>query len=154
MAKFAAEFYKRNSGGKLILQPFSGEVSTGIASTGAKENVKFGENLAMKTFKADYYIIPNLNSKGPNHASGGVAHLIQILNTVATHEVGHLLGLGHSSRLNTGAKNDSGSIMNPIAKASPYLVAPQYYHLGWTLKSEVIAYDGTANAEFELNSLV
>lgn len=150
MGEYVADFYSRNSRGKLVLNPMVGSVSTGIAGTAA--NTSVGEKLTKQKITSDYYIIPNKFYGGDNSGLG-VAHLSQILDTVATHETGHLLSLGHCTRADHSGCCDKGSIMNPDAKASGFLTAPQYYFLGWTAPSEYILWDGTVTAFMLQNPL-
>lgn len=140
MAKAVKDFYERNSRGALTLKTSGGMVQMGVDDGPSK--VDDGEKAALKKYPGlDYYIIPNTASSGPDHASGHIAHLNQILNTVAEHEVGHLLGLGHSTRLDVSdACCDKGSIMNPESRPSNLLTAPQYYYLGWMTEAEYVSY--------------
>ena len=140
MAQSVKNFYDRNSRGAVKVKTFGGLVQMGIPD--GPDKLAAGEQAALAKFPGmDYYIIPNTASKGPDHASGHIAHLNQILDTVAQHEVGHLLGLGHSSRLDDPAACcDRGSIMNPDSRGSNYLVASQYYYLGWMKDSEYTLY--------------
>lgn len=139
MSKAVKDFYERNSCGKLTLKTSGGTVQMGIAD--GPNQVNAGEQAALKKFPGqDYYIIPNTASSGPDHAGGHIAHLNQILSTVAEHETGHLLSLGHATRLDITGCCDKGSIMNPESKPSNFLTAPQYYFLGWMTADEYVLY--------------
>jgi hypothetical protein len=147
LAKLVANFYNKNSQGQINLIPSAGTVNTGVASTG--RNISEGENLATRTFKADYYLIPNLRNSGDN-AGNKIAHLSQMTGTAGIHEMGHLLGLNHSSVINATPLYDRGTIMNPDSRSSNFILASQYYYLGWMPKSDAVLYDGSQNAAFEI----
>lgn len=147
MMKFVSDFYKANSRGLLVIEPHFGVVSTGVDAT--ESNITLGNDLATKTFKADYYLLPN-RFNGGDHSGDKIAYLSQILNTVATHETGHLIGIQHTTGLPPEPKLDTGSIMNPDARPSNYLTAPQYYYKDWLKPAEVALYDGSANGTYLL----
>jgi hypothetical protein len=139
-----AEFYHKNSRGLLTLVPVEGHV-VDAPYNGSNSHVGAAENLVKSTFHADYYVIPSIYTHP--HAGGGIAHVISAQYMTATHEVGHLLGLGHTGLYHFSADGtahldpygDHNSIMSDTI--SDYLTPPQYYHLGWLPDDEVEVYD-------------
>lgn len=133
-AERTADFYRKNSNGRLKLVPegyhfkYDGEAWASFSKA---------ELVAKEKFDADYYIIPSIFRKGGNHASNKIAHVIQFTGWVIDHEVGHLIGLGHTGKY---VYNDKGGFTlqhygdedSPMGNnGSQFLTPPQYYHLGW-----------------------
>lgn len=144
LAKRVAEFYAEQSRGKFKLKP------QGYRMTYDGSPWKdFGkaEQAAKKKFRASYYIIPSIFRKGGNHAGGGIAHVTQMTGWVSMHEVGHLLGFGHTGKyifLKDGKAKfqpykDGDSVMG--SSGTQALTAPQYYHRGWLNPDEYVMYD-------------
>lgn len=84
----------------------------------------------------------------------------QFISNVANHEFGHKIGLGHSSRTETGRMDndrkfhyDKSTIMNGHAIGSKYLNAVQYYLKGWLSEDEVDQYDGAFTSTYTLSKL-
>lgn len=159
VAKRVAEFYAKNSRGKLQLKPVSSVISVDFPATNA--NLSKAEDLAKKSIKADYYIVPSLwKKKCCNHASGGIAHVIQLTGWVVNHEVGHLLGLGHTGRYDYSKDGkpiykpygDNDSVMGS-GTGSAWLTGPQYYVKGWLPDDELQVYDSNVK-EYELKQIV
>lgn len=146
VAKNVMEFYDKNSRGKLKLQPAGYHMDY---DGGAWATFSQAEQVAKKKFDADYYVIPSLFRKGGNHASGGIAHVIQLTGWVVNHEVGHLLGLSHSGayRYDKAGKphyeqyGDRDSVMGGGGTGSGFLTIPHYYLKGWLNDDEVALYD-------------
>jgi predicted Zn-dependent protease len=148
MTRFVSDFYNRNSRGALKLETAYGEVTVDQVAT--SKNIDVGNQAAKKAYpNADYYLIVDRLGH-VNHSGNHISQMIQILNTVATHEIGHLLGLAHTTRLNAPNIYDRGSIMNPSSRPSAYLTAPQYYNLGWMQSDEWAIWDGTEDAVYNL----
>lgn len=145
VAENVADYYNRNSRGVFKLKPMGYEVDVPYAKTTG--NLKDAEAMAKRQVKADYYIIPALWKKGGNHASNKIAHVVQLTGWVVNHEVGHLLGLGHSGQYKYNINGrpylenygDADSVMGN--NGSKYLNGPQYYKLGWLPDEEVAVYD-------------
>lgn len=95
-------------------------------------NLNNGEQEIIKKFSDyDLYVIVNSKNK-VSHAGNGVAHLKNTLIRTGAHEVGHLLGLGHSNRLinqKVEFYEDHFSVMGKYP--SNTLAGPQYGYLGF-----------------------
>ncbi len=131
MANAAARFYNFNSRGKLHV-------------------VYTGAGRGNYVFKVD-------TTKHHSNMGG----LSSYQHDVATHELGHKLGLGHSKwmtdivkagSLKGKLRPDRSTVMNYRASGAPYLVAPQYYLKGWLPKEEVALFDGEQTV-FELKRI-
>lgn len=84
----------------------------------------------------------------------------QFISNVANHEFGHKIGLGHSSRTETGRLDsdkkfhyDKSTVMNGHAIGSKYLNSVQYYLKGWFSDDEVEQYDGAFTSTYTLSKL-
>ena len=90
-----------------------------------------GEQEIIKKFpNFDLYVIVN-SKNSVSHAGNKVAHLKNTLIRTGAHEVGHLLGLGHSNRMINGKVEyyeDNFSVMGKYP--SNTLAGPQYEYLG------------------------
>lgn len=156
VAENVADYYRRNSRGVLQLKPLGYEVE--VPYTRDAGNLGKAEAMVKRQIKADYYIIPALWKKGGNHASGKIAHIVQLTGWVTNHEVGHLLGMGHSGQYVYDANGkphlenygDADSVMGN--NGSKYLNGPQYYKLGWLPDHEVAIYDPSV-AVYELKKV-
>lgn len=130
MSRAAANYYTRNSRGQF--------------------KVRYtGTTRGQYVFKVD-------TTRNNNNVSG----LSSYLKTVAIHELGHRIGLGHSKTLARIKKGpmagkqgqDYSTPMNGRARGAKYLLAAQYYHKGWLPDDEVALFDGTQE-EFELKQV-
>ncbi len=145
VAENVADFYNRNSRGVLKLKPLGVEVDVPYKKTTG--NLGAAEAMAKRKVKADYYIIPALWKNGGNHASGKIAHVVQLTGWVVIHEVGHLLGLGHSGQYSYNKNGvphlaNYGDADSPMGNnGSKFLNGPNYHRLGWLPKDEVATYD-------------
>ena len=96
------------------------------------EKLNTGEQEIIKKF-SDYNLYAIVNSKNTvSHAGNKVAHLKNTLIRTGAHEVGHLLGLGHSNRMINGKVEfyeDHFSVMGKYP--SNTLAGPQYGYLGF-----------------------
>lgn len=84
----------------------------------------------------------------------------QFIGNVANHEFGHKIGLGHSSRTETGRLGsdnkfhyDKSTVLNGHAIGSKYLNSVQYYLKGWLSEDEVGRYDGAFTSTYTLSKL-
>ena len=145
LATNVANYYNRNSRGVLKLIPNG--VTVDVPYTRTAANLKAAEALVKRTIKSDKYIIPALWKTGGNHASNDIAHVVQTTYWVLQHEVGHLLGMGHSGQYVYNANGvpqlqnygDADSVMGN--NGSQFLNGPEYYMLGWLPKDEIATYD-------------
>ena len=140
MVRSAAEYYIRNSRGRLNV------VYTGHSRV------------------ANDYVF-NVNTSRTNSSVGCLG---SFQHDVATHEMGHAMGLGHSSwkwktmTMNVGkgdrkrkitlSKPDTSTVMNNRAQGAPYLSAPNYYLKDWLPEDEVALFDGETTT-FELKRI-
>jgi hypothetical protein len=143
MCNGVADFYRKNSRGVLILKTKSYVVD--VPFDGKPANLYPAEHFAMGLHKgADFYAIVGIYTA--NHSGAGVSHLSSNLTSTATHEVGHLLTLGHAGAYKPNADGtvtldaygDGESVMSMYPSA--FLTAPQYYHEGWLPRSEAVIY--------------
>jgi len=146
VADNVADFYNRNSRGVFKLKPLGFAVDVPLAKTSG--NLRRAKAIAKQEVKADYYIIPAFFvKKGGNHAGNKIAHVAQLTGWVIIHEVGHLLGLGHSGQYLYNKNGvpylkNYGDADSPMGNnGSNFLNGPQYYKLGWLPKDEVAQYD-------------
>ena len=140
MVRSAAEYYNRNSRGRLNV------VYTGHGRV------------------ANDYVF-NVNTSRVNSSVGCLG---SFQHDVAAHEMGHAMGLGHSSwkwetiTLNVGkgakkrkirlSRPDASTVMNNRAQGAPYLSAPHYYLKDWLPENEVVLFDGETTT-FELKRI-
>lgn len=143
-AEYIADFYGRNSRGLLQIKA-SSLPAFEIDMLGSKAAYTAAVQLIKEKYPTyDFYVIPGIYTYP--HASGKVAHVISEQYMTATHEVGHLIGLGHAGvyRKENGQMvyieyGDTDSIMGRVI--SKYITAPQFYYLGWLRADEVASYD-------------
>lgn len=144
MAKGVAQFYERASKGKLRLQPKVEEMSFPQAAPQEKGEVYKISDAIKAKIKSDFYIFPLLYKKGGNHAGGKVAFMTQGTGWVVAHEVGHLLGLGHSGAYKGDeylAYGDNGYSVMADALGSKFIAPSQMYHLGWLKPDQMAVFD-------------
>ncbi len=135
-ADTVAAFYKDNSRGKLVMRPKAVAFKPGMP----KAQWQQVETMIKAKFKADFYIVPNLWRGGVSNAGGKIAHLTGMSS--ARHEVGHLIGLGHSGSYRNGVYDQYGDGTSIMSKFSAATISPsQYYFLGWLPKEEIIYYN-------------
>ncbi|MFT3775452.1 MAG: hypothetical protein QM820_59655 [Minicystis sp.] len=144
LSKKLAEFYHKNSRGLLTLVPVDGHVVE-VPYNGSHAHLAAAEKMVTSTFNADYYVIPSIFTHP--HSGAKISHVKSAQFATATHEVGHLLGLGHAGQYHYSAngtpKLDAyGDHSSPMSdRLSGYLTPPQYYHLGWLPEDEVELFD-------------
>lgn len=154
-AKKVAEFYGKNSNGKLKLTAKAFEMNYKGDAWKSWEQAGLE---AKKQFKANYYIIPNIFKKGGNRANRGIAWMSQFTGWVIDHEVGHLLGTQHAGRYaydKTGKPTlmNYGDDQSPMGNNGyPYLAPPAYYTLGWA-GPKGVAMHKQGTATFELTRI-
>lgn len=149
-----SDFYQRNSRGVMQLKPAGYQQN--VSLDGVPKNVNQAVNIAKAAHpQADFYAIVEMFISA-SHSGGGVSNLITSLASTATHEVGHLLGLGHAGtyKLVNGtwtldAYGDGQSVMSRYPSA--WLTAPQYYHQGWMPQAEAAIY--TADQTYSLKRI-
>ena len=154
-------FWERNSRNAMLITPVGAEpFDSGLPGAKgpggwqvARDSYKTAVSMIKKAYpNFNYYVIPGIYT-GP-HAGGKVAHVKSTQAMTATHETGHLIGLGHAGAYTydggkpvLNAYGDRDSIMGRII--SKYITASQYYYLGW-LKLEEIADYNKAVASYDL----
>lgn len=125
---------------------------------------------------AEFYGRNSRNQLNLSYKAGGGAHYkfqvdparhnnnmtwqSQFIGNVANHEFGHKIGLGHSSRTETGRLGsdnkfhyDVSTVLNGHAIGSKHLNAVQHYLKGWLAKEEVEQYDGAFASTYTLSQL-
>jgi len=135
MANQVRKFYLKNSRGMLQFKIVKTAVVR-VPYKSARKNINKAEVYCRRRVKADIYCIINNGVRGYSNAGGNTAHLRGALARTGNHEVGHLLGLGHSGRYyrvkNKWKFENYGDRQSVMGKyASSLLTAPQYYHQGW-----------------------
>jgi hypothetical protein len=163
--KKVSSFYERNSRGLLkftkrdcvvVPVPFKAQLS----------NLYKAEDYCKRKYPgADIYCIINNKLKKGSNAGNGTAHLRDGTFATANHEVGHLLGLGHSGRYEwervKGKPKGKPVLDNygdPYSVMGRYpaslITAPQYYHNGWMFEKECVDYSIDSGPQtFELKRL-
>lgn len=145
-AKMVANFYDRNSRGLLKFQP----VTKSVKAPYPVAQATIGKDLGvMKSqVKSNYYILAHkrYDAKDESHAGSKTAFIMGSLIWDSSHEVGHLIGLGHAGKYHddgTYGKYDdhyeSCSVMSD--QQCNLLTSPQYFHEGWVPVDEALVYD-------------
>ena len=155
-AKNVAEFYQSMSRGKVKFDVAGYHMDY---PGDAWKTFEAAAQLAKKKFKADYYIVPSIFRKGGNHASGGICWVIQMTGWVWKHELGHLLGLGHTGKYVYDKQgkpklepyNDKDSVMGNSGFAG--LTAPQFYTKDW-LRADEVQLAPALGGTFELRKIM
>lgn len=160
-----ANNYERLSGGVFKIVPKAYNLP--VPWPNSYKNVKAATSRAKGRFKSDWYAILTGSATGVSHAGGNTAVLLS--PGAITHEVGHLIGLGHANRFELDKKfkgkpgttgtdgleldlkyfkgngsADGSSVMSTFG--SSQLTAPQLYSLGWLAQNQVALHkaDGPA----------
>lgn len=121
-----------------------------------RNNLNKAEKICMdKNPGFDYYLIINNNVKSFSNAGGKRASLKSAQVSTAIHEFMHLLSLEHSGcyvkKNNKWTLLAYGDRESCIGKyPSGFLVAPQYWWLGWWNKEEVISHDYSKESTYTL----
>ncbi len=144
IARQVSSFYRINSRGLLNMQT-KGYMER-VPFNGNRKNLNNAEAFSMRQHPgADYYAIVGIFTV--NHAGGKVAHLSGGLIRTAQHEVGHLLGLGHTGaysfdkngKSSLDQYGDGQSVMGKYPSST--LTAPQYYAMGWLRQDEAAIWE-------------
>ncbi len=157
VAQKVSAFYSKQSRGLFKMTPQGKEITTALPCKHG--NLADAEAQVKRDVRAYKYIVPVVcPAHQGTHASNDIAHTSQLTTIWNSHEVGHLIGLGHS---NLYKKDDKGvyryvqyadheSLMGGGLPKSD-LTPMQRYHLGWIPQSEVAIFD-PAISEYELKS--
>ena len=156
MATAVANFYSQQSRGKLKMVPIAKEFTTSLPCKKSPQPgiLEQAEAQVKKEIKAHKYIIPvTCPAHRGNHANNDIAHLTQYLNWLASHETGHLLGMGHSNAYQNGAYQQYADHTTIMGGGMPKLAlnAAQKYWLGWLPQDEVAIFDPSISV-YELKS--
>lgn len=147
-ANSVASFYKRQARGKFELIPQAISYSFDGPANGA--NAAKVHDIMRKKYPKALFMFPNLWYKGSSHAGMRVAVLTGYSN--GSHEVGHLLGLGHCGAIRDGnmeAYGGSGCIMSRFF-SNAALFPSQHVWLGWLNPDQYAVYGGVGVKEYEL----
>lgn len=143
VARHTANFFKRNSRGLLTFRTKSAALA--LKQNSNHKNYRAAVDTIKGKWKSDYWMVPGKPGNVSN-AGGKTAHLVGTLYRTGDHEVGHLLGLGHSGRYikekgkwHLDSYGDGSSVMGRFPSA--FLTAPQYYSLGWLPENEAAMWE-------------
>jgi len=145
LAAHIKKTYFNNSRGLLKLESkFVGVLE--VPFNAAKKNYNQAEKYVKAHVpKADFYVINNGGVRGFSSAGGDTARFFGV-DTVACHELGHLLGFGHTGiyekkdgKLDLDRTGERQSFMGRFA--TNILTFGQYYNAGWIEENEAALFD-------------
>ncbi len=163
MAKSGANFYKDQSRSRLQLHPKAVLYQSTQAAGGP--GAAAAANYFRKKYPTALILLPNMWYAGSAHAGQRVAWLNKYGRDGGgslTHELGHLLALGHCGRYVGGNPAEGnfgkldhygggGCVMSGLA--GNHLDPSQYIHIDWLKDSEYSVHDGIGTKEYELRKI-